>query len=102
MSGRYIKVRSGLFCPACREAGRGNTPTYYYVAHEGFLTVTQLLCTDQSCGYVETRASATGSDVLKALLQARSRAHVFALVALGEALALGAIVTAASALAAMK
>lgn len=75
----------------------------YYVSDEGPLTFLQVRCTNRvSCGYVKTLASATGSDVRKALLQARSRSRVFALIALGEALALGAIATAASALAAMK
>jgi len=103
MSGRYTEVMTRGSCPDCRRAGRGIKPTYYYVNDEPNLTFLQVRCTDRrSCGFVETRASATGSDVLKALLQARSRAHVFALIALGEALALGAIATAASALAAMK
>ena len=103
MSGRYTEAVSRQSCPDCMRAGRNSGPLTYYVSDEGPLTFLQVRCTDRrSCGYVETRASATGSDVRKALLQARSRAHVFALVALGEALALGAIATAASALAAMK
>jgi len=71
------------------------------VANEGPLTFLQERCTDwQSCDWLETKATATGIEVRWALLQARSRAHVYATIALGELLALAAMAIAATALAA--
>ena len=100
MSGRYTEVFTRTTCPECRKANR-QTPTMYYVSDEGDLTLVQERCTDRrSCGWVQTRATATGIEVRRTLLQARSRARVFATIALGELLALSAIAIAASALAA--
>jgi len=99
MSGRYREVFSRSTCPECRKANR-QTPTMYYVSDEGPLTFVQERCTDRSCGWLETRATATGIETRRALLQARSRARVFTMIAVGELLALGAIAIAATALAA--
>lgn len=75
----------------------------YYVSDEGSITFVQVRCTNRrACGWVQTRATSTGIEVRTALVQARRRARVFATVAVGELLALGAIAAAASALAAMK
>ncbi len=104
--GVYFEAFCGQFCPACREAGRGDHALVHCGSDEPDLTVLQVRCTNRRfCRHVQTRAvqargAATGSGAERALLQARSRARVFAMVAVGELLALGAIAAAASALAA--
>lgn len=94
MSGVYADAWSPRTCPTC------GIHYSYYVVDDGNLSLFQIRC--GKCRFVQTLGTPVGNEVRANLAKSRRRAHVFALVAIGELIALGAVALAASALAAMR
>jgi hypothetical protein len=101
MSGVWQEVWSSQLCKRCLANGL-EKHLKYVITDEQELSMLQLRCME--CRAVETIASALGNDVRKRLLKAEKRAKTRALVlvTIGALIPLGAIVIAASALAALK
>jgi hypothetical protein len=101
MSGVWQEVWSSQLCKRCLANGL-EKHLKYVITDEQELSMLQLRCME--CRAVETIASALGNDVRKQLLKAQKRAKTRALtlVTIGALIPLGAIVIAASALAALK
>jgi hypothetical protein len=100
MTGTWTEIVSTATCPACAKEGISSRLTHYVTA-EGELSIFQKRC--HFCKKVETHINDSSPQALAALRKAHrsGRTLVFAVI-LGQLLAVGMLVAAASALAATR
>jgi hypothetical protein len=100
MNGTWTESFTSRTCPSCAVSGKPDSRLYTYSVVEDGFSLLQIRC--HICRWVQTIASSSSSDALAAAKKAHRRARTFAVIAVGELVAMSAFALTASALAALR
>jgi phage FluMu protein Com len=100
MKGTWTESFTNQTCPRCSASGKPDSRLYTYSVVEDGFSILQVKC--HTCKAVQTIASSSSSDALAAANKAHRRARTFAVIAVGELVAMSAFALTASALAALR